>query len=370
MRRKIDDRWLRTTTEQGEWFDVHLPAFGVRIGARRRTWFVSIRDGKKHPSRKKIGVYPAMSLSEARARAREWLSGGPPAPTQFLELAEQFLADGRTRRGRVWRPATTKAYTLALLRKSKVLHRRPVAEIRRRDVAALLRAVAVEPGTTSAAATKAALSRFWGWLVENDYAEGNVVTGTASYAIGVGQRVLSDDELRALWRETATPSAYHAILRLCAWTGCRRSEAAGLRWDELEGDLWRIPGRRTKNGRPLELPLATQTVAYLRQLPRVVGRPYAFGVRSSRGFNDFDRCKAELDRRLQFSAPWSLHDVRRTVQTRLAGLGIAYPVINKILNHGEPALVRAYDHHDYLQEKRAALQLWSNALNKLCTAEK
>jgi integrase len=177
--------------------------------------------------------------------------------------------------------------------------------------------------------------------------------------------VLSDAELRALWRETEAPADFHAIVRLCLWTGCRRGEAGGMRWSELDGSTWRIPGARVKNGRELVLPLAHQTVTALQRLPVFVGRDHVFGVRSPSGFNNWREAKSQLDARLRFNEAWRVHDCRRCVQTRMAALGINRDVVNRLLNHAVGAIDAAYDHHTYFTEKRDALQLWADELDSI-----
>jgi integrase len=363
MRRRLTELAIPRLAEGIHW-DTLLPSFGIRIGARRKTWIIAQRRvGSPHPVRLKLGTWPAMPLADARTKARLLLAGAdaPTANRAFLELAEQFLDDGRSRSGRPWRPATAKAYRI-MLAKAAPLHQRPVQDIRRRDVALLLRTIAATSGAPSAALAKAALSRFLAWAIEHDLVEGNIVTGTSSYVGAVGDRVLSDVELRQLWH--AAEDGFGLILKLLLWTGARRSEVGGMRRSELQDGVWTIPGTRTEKGRRLMLPLAQQTVACLEQLPQIFGHENLFGIRPA-GFLDWTRAKQRLDARLRFNQPWRIHDLRRTTQTRLAGLGVSRDVVGRILNHGISAIDRAYDHHDYRDEKQRALQSWANALDEI-----
>ena len=79
-------------------------------------------------------------------------------------------------------------------------------------------------------------------------------------------RVFSDAELAALWAATHDDLDLSSIIRILLWIGCRRSEAAGMRWSELQNGVWCIPGSRTKNHRTLMLPLPRQMVAALERL--------------------------------------------------------------------------------------------------------
>ena len=290
MRRRLTEQAIPRLAEGIHW-DTLLPSFGIRIGAQRKTWIIARRrSGSPHPVRIKVGTWPSLSLGDARTRGRALLAGDAPRrPVAFRELAEQFLDDGRSRSGRPWRPATAKAYRI-MLDKAESLHKRPIADIRRRDIAALLRTIAAT-SPASAALAKAALSRFWGWLVEHDFVEANIVLGTSTYTANVGDRVLSDTELRRLWQATMALGAFGAIIRLCLWTGCRRQEAGGVLWREFQDGVWTIPSVRVKTGRELVLPLAQQTVADLARLPQVcgpcsaaVGWAFRIGIQPSNGW--------------------------------------------------------------------------------------
>jgi integrase len=354
-----------------------LPSFGLRVyPTGRKTWGIMRRwDGAKHPTFRLIGEYPEMSLADARAKAREviadpsaFVAARAPAEPEdkaddtFRALAEQFLAHGRTKRGRELRAATLREYRRALLCHAAPVHAMSVRAIRRGDVAAIIRHVAAQHAVT-AARTRAALSRFWSWLLANDLVDANVVQGTETYSTAKRERVLSDDELRALWAATADGSDFALIVRLCLWTGCRRSEAGGMRDSELEDGVWTVPGTRTKNHRPLVLPLPRQALAALAVHRRFVGRDLLFGY-GPNGFAGWSKAKERLDAKVGFTS-WDLHDLRRSVQTRLAGLGVRDEVINRTLNHAMGPIDQSYNQHRYLKEKGDALQLWADVLDRI-----
>jgi integrase len=359
--------------------DALLPSFGVRVYTTgRRVWGITRRwDGATHPTFRKIGELPAMSLADARTKAREILADPGSAGAHeaqaddgakvgtFGEMAEAFLAHRRTKRGRLLRDATVKEYRRALITYAAHLHHKPVADIRRRDAAALIRTVAEQRGSTSARATRAAGSRFYSWLMANDdRIESNPFTGTEGYDVPKGKRVLGDGELSAIWSATDDRHDFNLIIRLCLWTGCRRAEAGGMRWSELVDGVWLIPGERTKNHRPLALPLPRQGLAALEGWHRFVGRDLVFG-RGPNGFQAWSKSKERLDQRLGFNQSWDLHDSRRTVETRMAGLGIPKEHVNKVLNHAVGPVTAAYDQWSYLPEKRAALQSWADELERV-----
>ena len=238
-----------------------------------------------------------MGVAEARDAARRLIEGGGHSrgddvtSATFAVLAEQFLDHGVSRRGKPLRPATMAAYRIVLRSYAKPLHGRPVESIRRRDIAELLRVIARDNGKATASLARSVLSRFFGYLVEVDVVEANPAHGTPVLSIEPRSRVFSDVELAALWAATEDPSDFSMIVRSLLWTGCRRSEAAGMRWSELHGDnvtmIWTIPGSRTKNHRELVLPLPRQMVAALAGWRRIVGRDHLFGATSQVGFKSW-----------------------------------------------------------------------------------
>jgi integrase len=378
MQRKLTERSVGKieTPAAGriEVWDQVLPAFGIRISATgRRTWIVALRrPGAKHPVRIKLDPQP-QSLADARAAAREMMEGGAPAtPVPFKEMVEAFLEHGRTKKGRPLTRNTADQYRRNLARYAAPLNHRPVAEITRREIADLLRTVATKSGTPTASLVRSMITRLLGWAIEVGYIEVNPATGTPAYEVPKRSRVLSDAELKAIWAATKAREDYHLIVRICLWTGCRRGEAGGMRWSELQGrnsDLaWTIPSSRTKNHRELVLPLPRQAVSSLQQRPRILARDHLFGVRSSNGFNGWSRAKTRLDGRLRFNNEFDLHDFRRTVETRMAKLGIPKEHVNRVLNHAAGPVTEAYDQHDYLEEKREALRKWADELERITGA--
>jgi integrase len=357
--------------------DALLPSFGVRVYTTgRRVWGITRRwDGAKHPTFRKVGEHPALSLADARTRAREILADpesvapgdepeGEQADQTFAALASQFLEHGRTKRGRPLRAATVREYRRALLTYATALHGKPVGEVRRGAAADLIRTTAAKRGATTAMRTRAAGSRFYSWLIANGKVEHNPFSGTEGYDVPKRERVLSDGEIAACWRATEGAHDFNMIVRLLFWTGTRRAEAGGMAWPELVDGVWIIPGARTKNHRPLALPLPRQALEALESWPRFVGRSLVFG-RGTTGFQAWSQSKARLDARLGLAQSWDLHDVRRTVETRMAGLGVRKEYVNKVLNHAVGPITAAYDQWSYLPEKAAALQAWADELERI-----
>ena len=142
----------------------------------------------------------------------------------------------------------------------------------------------------------------------------------------------------------------------------------GARLD-LERGLLSIPGARTKNHHALNLTLPAAAVSILRSVGRREGRGYVFGERggtysawsySTLNFNA--RIAAQQGKPI---AAWRIHDIRRTVATGMAEIGVAPHIIEAILNHrgGHKAGVAGiYNRATYEIEIKRALAIWADRL--------
>ena len=133
-------------------------------------------------------------------------------------------------------------------------------------------------------------------------------------------------------------------------------------WSELDLDrgVWTLPPGRSKNRRPHVLPLMPMMLEVINTVPRRVGRDLLFGAHGVGGFCDWSSCKAALDAHAGVT-DWVLHDIRRSVATRMGDLAIAPHIIEEILNHQSghrrgPAGI--YNRSRYEREVKAALALW------------
>jgi integrase len=367
MREKLTDRrvgQLKPADRRIDIWDLNLPSFGVRINTNgSKVWIVALRRGGSS-SRITLGRFPAMGIAEARAEARALMTGAAAAPTPrsatFADFVERFLAHGRDRRGRPVRPATMRMYRLALEQIAAPLHQRPITKIRRGDIAALLHEAATERGPASAALARNVLGRFFGWLIEIDVLETSPVQRSPIYAATRGKRVLSDGEIRAIWH--GARGRFGSILRLCLLLGARRNEVGGMRWSELEGDLWTVPSERVKTHRELRLPLPALAIVEIERQPRILGQDCVFG---RKGFTDWSGSKARLDHHLGLAQSWRVHDLRRSTRTRMHALGVPHEIVVRILNHDLSEVSVTYDHYSYEAEMRTALEKWAAELMRI-----
>ena len=175
-------------------------------------------------------------------------------------------------------------------------------------------------------------------------------------------------------------------------TGQRRDEVAKMARRELRegGTLWTIPAARTKNGTAQDVPLAKIAREVIVRQPRIsarAGSEYIFTVGGDKPICGYSSIKADIDAAVAAIAleeaaederepvqvePWRFHDLRRTVASGMARMGIALHVIEAVLNHrsGQISGVAAvYNRHSYLPEKRRALEAWADHIQGLVAAQ-
>jgi integrase len=371
-------------------FDADVPGFGVRLRTGgSRTFIVQYALGGRQ-RRMTIGTTKLLDAAKARQTARNLLAkvrlGHDPAVERAEARARAsdeplgaIISRFQQRQERRLRPRSYDENKRYLERYLKPLHELHLASINRATVAARLGKIAIEHGAASADRARAVLSAFFAWAIGEGLCETNPVMGTNKHFDGERSRdrVLTDRELAVIWK--ALPdSDYGAIVRLLILTGQRREEIGALRWSEvdLEAREIALPPARTKNNRPHDVPLSDQALSILKSRPAHAGRDLVFGGgprardREDRGcgFQGWSKAKLALDQQTSSVGPWRLHDVRRTVATRMAELGVQPHIVEAVLNHvsGHKAGVAGvYNRSSYATEKREALDFWGKHVEAL-----
>jgi integrase len=374
-------------------FDDELPGFGLRIrDGGKRTWIAQYRLGKKQ-RRLTIGTVANTTAEEARKRAKAILSKVHLGADPQIEKAEARVQASSTVQSAVERYLDERALRLKprslaevqrhLRKHFAAMSEMPLAKVTRAHVAAELAKIAKQNGPFAANRARAALSSLYSWAMGEGLADRNPVIGTNKATDEIARdRVLSPLELSAIWQE-AGYGDYAAIIKLLILTGQRREEVGGMLWSEvdLDGSIWRIRAERTKNGLPHDLPLSQPALAILRARTKRDGRHLVFGTGDG-PFQGWSNAKSALDTRVLEQLrkkdkkaqlpPWRLHDIRRTVATRLGDIGVLPHVVEAILNHvsGHKAGVAGvYNRASYATEKRMALDLWAEHIAEVTTGQ-
>ncbi len=260
----------------------------------------------------------------------------------------------------------------------------PAADLDRAAVVRVLDTFAKDGKTAMAGRTAAYGRACYHWAMKRGSLAANPFQDLPLEPVVKRDRVLTDDELSALWNATGEPGSFNSIARMLILTGQRREEVAGMTWDEIAPDLsvWTIPADRAKNGAAHVVPLSPQAQKVLRKAPRfardAADKPGNAGEQDAedeakdddkpdfvfpgqRGaFNGFSKSKADLDEASGVK-DWRLHDLRRTMATGLQRLGVRLEVTEAVLNHvsgSRAGIVGVYQRHEWADEKRAALDAW------------
>ena len=377
-------------------FDDTLRRFGIRIRAGgKRTFIVQYRTGT-HQRRLTLGDVAAMSAETARTEAQRKLAKIDLGHDVQLEKVQAQARQAVTL-GYVaglyldYHAARRRAKTVSETRRYLRQHFAPfsavpIDKIERKHVAARLSEIAAESGATAAARARAALSGMFNWAIREGLAAANPVSFTNRPDVpSARDRVLSGDEIAEVWR-ACRDDDHGRIVKLLILTGARRTEVGGVRWDELDRDkaLWMLPAERAKNGRAHAVPLAQLALYILDAVPRREDRDMLFGDGAG-SFSGWSKAKAALDKRIAASRlavtssgklqpraepmrPWTTHDLRRSVATHMAELGVLPHVIEAALNHvsGHKAGVAGiYNRSTYEREVKAALTLWADHVGAL-----
>jgi integrase len=361
------------------YFDDRLAGFGLRLRAGGARWIFQYRTGRQQ-RRLTLGALGAMTAARARSvaedlDARVHLGGDPQGEkasarlrTQqtFRKTADAFLLFQEP----ALRPATLAATRRYLLAHARSLHNVDVKEITRPDVATLLTRVEREHGPVAANRARSALSAMFSWAMCEGLTDVNPTVATNLRAETPRDRVLTNDEIYAIWRALQSDD-YSDIIRLLLLTGQRRGEIGDLRWDEIDFDhaSATLPASRTKNNRPHEVPLSAPVLDILRARHR--HRDFVFGTYGAGGFNGWAKARQRLDATIApgaISQVWTIHDLRRTCATHMADIGIEPHVIEAVLNHqsgSRRGVAGTYNRSRYAPQKRQALDRWAAHLSAI-----
>ena len=253
------------------------------------------------------------------------------------------------------------------------------ADVQPADVRAMLVAAGARgPGAvkTLQAATRAVFEHARGLMIRED----NPAIGIKRQSVVKVKPArkgasLAGDELTRFLR--AIPNDVEGdALRVHLMTGVRPGELCGAPWSEFDLDAatWRIEGVRTKKGEGYTIRLPPQAIEALRRIKAGTHKS-AFVLPATRGEDDrpipYQTYRAWLWRALDRAEigrkAIKPHDLRRTMRSGLAMLGVRYEVAERAINHKLPELAEIYDRNDYADEREAALARWADYLDA-CSA--
>jgi integrase len=387
-RQNLTDRFINSRKnaspgKRDDYPDAIVPGLALRVTDRGHKSLVLVTrypSNPVHPTRRALGDVGAITLEQARQKARGWLEligrGIDPRieearhradaqrrqSNSFAAVAGEFLerhASGLKKSAEAKRIIETEFV--------KQWGPRPITDIMPEEVATAIRAIVKRGAPYQAHNAFGYLRRLFNWAI-----------GTHQFGIHASpverlspkdligkrearERTLSDDELRAVWNTAGVIGyPYGYVFRLLILTGQREREVADMRWSEVDFDkkLWTVPAERMKGGRAHEVPLAPEALALIERLPRFSGGESVFTTTGgAKPVNGFSKAKTRMDK-LSGVASWVIHDLRRTMRTHLSALPVQDLVRELVIAHARPGLHKVYDQYSFQDEKRRCLELW------------
>jgi integrase len=364
-------------------WDETLPGFGVRAFSSGKKSFI-VKYQLASGQQRKLSLGPALAgtLAETRRKAQDILakarmgrdvqgekqaarikktSSAGALVTRYLEARRPEL-----------RPRTFREVDRHLAMLFADLHVKQIDSLARRDVVEIVDKIAAENGRATADRARTSLATFFAWCMERDFIDSNPAMGIKRRASSKPrERVLTEQEIAAIWNATGGFTDYDNIVRLLLLTGQRRDEIGALVWDEINLDQRQIElqGLRTKNHRDHTVPLSEPALLIIQSVHQRKGRDYLFGIGTG-PFSGWSKSKQRLDERLGDQvAPWILHDLRRTFATIASDHDFA-PVhaIEMALNHWsgtKSGIVAVYNKAKYDRERRQLMDRWAGHMLKL-----
>jgi integrase len=339
----------------------------LRVGKKgAKVWEVVVQIGPSSRKRIRLGLFPALSVKDARkgAAAAKEDTARPPRSREIRTVGDLFdlYAAARSPRMRAWRDVQS------------VWNRwgKPsLAHVRLSDVSVhhgldLRDQVAARSSPLRAASVIRYLRPMFAWAADERIVSVSPWAALrARETAPARERVLTPPEWKQLWEAAGRePYPFGPFFQALMLSGQRLSNVASMRWDELSGDVWTIPrekvkATRTQRAASHEVPLPAALASLIAGQPCL--GPYVFTTRGDRPITPGSRIKARLEADVNAQAnklaDWRFHDIRRTAATMMAGRGVSRFIIERILGHADSGVTAIYDRSTYRAEKRAALEI-------------
>jgi integrase len=321
-----------------------------------------------------LGGYPLLDLRAAREQARAVIE----AADHGRDPARQVRERAQLRQARTFRAVTERFIALyakpntkkwkdteALLTRYVLPYwdEQVIDGIRRSDTHELLDRLVAEGKVAIAREVRKHLTRLFNWSVDRGIIGASPLAGMERPEIAYRprERFLTMEELRAIWDGAGQMGyPFSPLFRLLILTGQRKTEiaAARRRWILKDVATIEIPAAYYKTGRPHAVPLSEPALAIVTALPRWTADDFLFSTTAgAKPVSGFSKAKTRLDR-LSKVQNWTIHDLRRSVATHLARLGVPQEHIERVLGHVIEGVAGTYNRYSCLDEKRAALELW------------
>jgi len=350
--------------------DPQLPGHYIRVHPSGSKSFVAVaRDPRGKQIWTTIDSAALITIESARERARAVIQAvkagqDRAGPQSFESVANEWLHRHVDAKG-----------LRSIYEYKRLLHKhllpewggREFTSIKRADVARLLDTVEDEAGARSADYVLSLISGISNWYAKRDgeYVS-PLIRGMYRHSIKdhARTRILSDDEIRAIWTAYELGHTYGDLLKLALLTGQRQDKVASMKWDDISIDgAWHVPSSTREKGAGGALVLPTIALDIIKARPRFAASSYVFTGRDSyiKGF-------AKLKRALDAKVPiphWQFHDLRRTARSLMSRAGVRPDVAERVLGHAIRGVEGTYHRHSYREEKAHALKALASLIESI-----
>jgi integrase len=259
-------------------------------------------------------------------------------------------------------------------------------ELTKRQAVLALKAIVDRGSPVTANRVHALMVQLFDWAASEDIVPASIMAGTKrpGGTETPRTRFLTDEEIRTLWNRLPTAKMEEPTriaLKLLLLTGQRRGELTLAQWQhfDLPQMRWTIPielqktaGRGDEPTMPHVVPLPPEAMELVKALHSLTGeRRWVLPSKHStkkKGLPYSERALTRAVARNQkhFGLPhWTPHDLRRSLISGMSKLGISRLHIKKVVGHSIDDTTDDYDQHDFLKEKRAALEEWCTHVRNL-----
>jgi integrase len=311
-----------------------------------------------------IGPTDLMSINEARERARaiiKRIRDGLPAveakADTFSAVSQNWIKRHVEPNGLRTAPEIKRILDKHIL---PTWRDREFTAIRRSDVAALLDKVQDNHGPRQADTVLDVLRAIMFWFAtRHDSYNPPVVRGMKrqSTKARARARILTDDEIRAVWKLAEANGTFGAIIRIALLTAQRRAKIVSMKWSDIDDNgVWRIPTEAREKGNIGAVALPRMALDVINQQPRLASNEFVFAGRGGGYYNNLAPPKRKFVKQLPDMPAWTIHDCRRTARSLLSRCGVSSEHAERVMGHTIPGIEGTYDRHRYDAEKKSALE--------------
>ncbi len=351
-----------------------------------------------------IGSYADLSLAKAREAARELSArvslGYDPAAEKQERKAEALAKIEAEKNIRTVADVAAEYYTRQIIPTYKhpelfraslqknivaLIGKMRIEDVRPLQVDKVLQDVISRGSHTVANDVLRMLKRVFDYAVVRGMIEVNPAISFGAKDAGGKEsgrkRALSREEVimffQALRKGRGISYENELTFKIILALGVRKMELCAAEWSEfdLNQKVWSLPGTRAKNGDDIDIPLPPPVIEWIKEIRMFAGDSrWLIPARRARNTAHVSRATLNMVMPAVLKAmpgvePFSIHDLRRTMRTQMAALGVDPVIAERCLNHKIPGVEGIYNRHEYFEERKAALALWADLLVALESGE-